>query len=177
MRPSYTTRLGSPVFMRIGINSGDAVVGNLGSRERFDYTMIGDSVNLAARLEGLNKEFGTYTMCSKATKDAAIKSGAEVFWRELARVAVVGKKTAVTVFEPLSKALYSEKKIVFDIFDQARELFYQGKFEKARMLFASIAEEDKPAAAYEKKCKKLIEQLSEGSNLENWKGIWVASSK
>lgn len=177
MRPSYTTRLGSPVFMRIGINSGDAVVGNLGSRERFDYTMIGDSVNLAARLEGLNKEFGTYTMCSKATKDAAIKSGAEVFWRELARVAVVGKKTAVTVFEPLSKALYSEKKIVFDIFDQARELFYQGKFEKARMLFASIAEEDKPAAAYEKKCEKLIEQLSEGSNLENWKGIWVASSK
>ena len=45
------------------------------------------------------------------------------------------------------------------------------------MLFASIAEEDKPAAAYEKKCEKLIGQLSEGSNLENWKGIWVASSK
>ena len=53
--------------MRIGLNSGPAVVGNMGSRTRFDYTMLGDAVNLAARLEGVNKQFRTYTMVSAAT--------------------------------------------------------------------------------------------------------------
>ena len=77
----------------------------------------------------------------------------------------------------LPNITFCQFKIIFDVFDQAREHFYNGDFEKARMLFASIAEEDKPAAAYEKKCKKLISQLSEDSTLENWKGIWVASSK
>ena len=172
-----TYRLGSPVYMRIGLNTGDAVVGNLGSRERFDYTMIGDSVNLAARLEGLNKEFGTYTMCSKSLKEAAEKINPSLLWRELGRVAVVGKKTAVTVYEPLSKAFYSEKKNVFDIFDQGRELFYKGNFKEAKELFSSIQEQDNPAAAYAKKCEKLINQFSNDSSLENWKGIWVASSK
>lgn len=177
MRASYTYRLGSPVYMRIGLNTGDAVVGNLGSRERFDYTMIGDSVNLAARLEGLNKEFGTYTMCSKNLKEAAEKINPSLLWRELGRVAVVGKKTAVTVYEPLSQAFYSEKKNVFDIFDQGRELFYKGNFKEAKELFSSIQEQDNPAAAYVKKCEKLINQFSNDSSLENWKGIWVASSK
>lgn len=177
MRASYTYRLGSPVYMRIGLNTGDAVVGNLGSRERFDYTMIGDSVNLAARLEGLNKEFGTYTMCSKNLKEAAEKINPSLLWRELGRVAVVGKKTAVTVYEPLSEAFYSEKKNVFDIFDQGRELFYKGNFKEAKELFSSIQEQDNPAAAYVKKCEKLINQFSNDSSLENWKGIWVASSK
>ena len=177
MRATYTYRLGSPVYMRIGLNTGDAVVGNLGSRERFDYTMIGDSVNLAARLEGLNKEFGTYTMCSKNLKEAAEKINPSLLWRELGRVAVVGKKTAVTVYEPLSKAFYSENKNVFDIFDQGRELFYKGNFKEAKELFSSIQEQDNPAAAYVKKCEKLINQFSNDSSLENWKGIWVASSK
>lgn len=177
MRATYTYRLGSPVYMRIGLNTGEAVVGNLGSRERFDYTMIGDSVNLAARLEGLNKEFGTYTMCSKSLKEAAEKINPSLLWRELGRVAVVGKKTAVTVYEPLSKAFYSENKNVFDIFDQGRELFYKGNFKEAKELFSSIQEQDNPAAAYVKKCEKLINQFSNDSSLENWKGIWVASSK
>lgn len=177
MRATYTYRLGSPVYMRIGLNTGEAVVGNLGSRERFDYTMIGDSVNLAARLEGLNKEFGTYTMCSKNLKEAAEKINPSLLWRELGRVAVVGKKTAVTVYEPLSEAFYSEKKNVFDTFDQGRELFYKGNFKEAKELFSSIQEQDNPAAAYVKKCEKLINQFSNDSSLENWKGIWVASSK
>lgn len=177
MRAEYTSRIGRPLYMRIGLNAGDAVVGNLGSRERFDYTMIGDSVNLAARLEGLNKEFGTYTMCSKTLKEAAEAAGANIFWRELARVAVVGKKTAVTVFEPLTKTLYSENKIIYDIFEQALELFYKGDFKQAKLLFESIAEEDKPAEAYSHKCEKLLKQFSKDHSLENWKGVWIASSK
>ena len=56
--------------MRVGMNSGPAVVGNMGSQTRFDYTMLGDAVNLAARLEGINKQFGTYTMLSEATVES-----------------------------------------------------------------------------------------------------------
>ena len=68
--------------------------------------MIGDSVNLGSRLEGINKEFGTYTMCSKSLKDAAVEQGANIQWRELARVSVVGKKSVITVYEPFLEEKY-----------------------------------------------------------------------
>ncbi|MFP4705666.1 MAG: CHASE2 domain-containing protein, partial [Spirochaetaceae bacterium] len=70
LRPDFRERVGRDLFMRVGINTGPAVVGNFGSTLRFDYTMLGDTVNLGARLEGVNKQFGTYTMISEATKGA-----------------------------------------------------------------------------------------------------------
>ena len=57
------------------MNTGIATVGNFGSRNRFDYTMMGDTVNLASRLEGINKVFGTYTLVSEATAKAAMSAG------------------------------------------------------------------------------------------------------
>ena len=73
MRPSFKERAGKDMLMRIGINTGSAVVGNLGSRTRFDYTMLGDAVNLAARLEGANKQFGTFTMISRSNSARSSK--------------------------------------------------------------------------------------------------------
>lgn len=179
MRLAYTYRLGSPVFMRIGLNAGDAVVGNLGSKERFDYTMIGDSVNLGSRLEGINKEFGTYTMCSKSLKDAAVEQGANIQWRELARVSVVGKKSVITVYEPFLEEKYREKEEILKIFEQGRNLFYKGDFLEAEKVLSSIAEKDSPAKAYVKKCQKLYRHysLDKTLSLEDWQGIWIASGK
>ena len=77
------------LLMRIGHELGPAVVGNMGSRTRFDYTMLGDAVNLAARLEGINKQFGTYTMIS-GERHCELVGGAFPA-RELSRVAVVGR--------------------------------------------------------------------------------------
>ncbi len=84
----------------IGINSGEAAVGNFGSARRFSYTAVGDNVNLASRLEGLNKQYGTRILVSEATHDAL---GDEFACREIDRVAVRGRVQQVRVYELLSR--------------------------------------------------------------------------
>lgn len=85
---------------RIGLNSGPAIIGNMGSRTRFNYTMTGDNVNLAARMESGAKQWGVYTMCTEATRIACEKYGGDrVLFRHLGRIQVVGRSAAVPVFE------------------------------------------------------------------------------
>jgi len=86
---------GAVLKMRIGINTGEVTVGNMGSRERFNYTVLGDAANLASRLEGANKFFGSYIMVSESTWEKA-KGG--VIGREMGRIRVVGRATPVRVF-------------------------------------------------------------------------------
>ncbi len=83
--------------LRVGINSGPAIVGNMGSNKRFDYTAIGDTVNLASRLEGANKAFGTGILIGANTADTVRRS---IALRQVDRVRVKGKNQAVQVFTP-----------------------------------------------------------------------------
>lgn len=169
MRPSIQKRIGKEMLMRIGINTGPAVVGNLGSQTRFDYTMLGDAVNLAARLEGANKQFGTFTMISADTRR---QIGPDISVRELARLAVVGRSEPVTVYEPMPPEAYQAGKTLYERFAQGLALFYEGKFEAARQVFASIRAADPAAAAYVRKCDELIKNPP-----GEWHGVWVARSK
>ncbi|MDR0589706.1 MAG: adenylate/guanylate cyclase domain-containing protein [Spirochaetaceae bacterium] len=166
----FNEKYGCRLLTRIGLNTGYAVVGNMGSSKRFDYTMLGDSVNLAARLEGLNKQFGTYLMCTETTFNHAVKIG-PFFGRKLAQVAVVGKKEAVTVYEPMAEAVFREKEPVLRKFDTARDLFYQGSFTAALPLFEALIEQDKPAFFYADQCRYYLK------NPGDWKGFWQAASK
>lgn len=84
---------------RIGINSGEAVVGNMGSRLRFNYTMMGDSVNLAARCESVGKFYGVYTIITEATYLAARARLPELFCRRLDRIVVQGRTRPVEIYE------------------------------------------------------------------------------
>jgi adenylate cyclase len=86
---------------RIGLNTGAALVGNIGSRRRFNYTAMGDMVNLASRLEGANKYFGTSIMAAEATVAA---TGNAFMWRELDLIRVQGRVQPVRIFEPLAAA-------------------------------------------------------------------------
>jgi adenylate cyclase len=170
LRPRFKQRVGKDLFMRIGMNSGPAVVGNMGSRTRFDYTMLGDAVNLAARLEGVNKQFGTYTMASAATM---AKLGGAFPARELARVAVVGRREPVTIFEPFLPEGYAAARPLLESFAEGLQAFYAGRFGEAARLFARTVALDPPAAAYKEKCR----ELEATAPPQPWDGVWIMSSK
>jgi adenylate cyclase len=169
MRPRIKKRIGKNLRMRIGINTGPAVVGNLGSMTRFDYTMLGDAVNLAARLEGANKQFSTYTMISESTRKLI---GEHVAVRELARLAAVGRRKPVTVYEPMVMNEYKVREIALRIFASGLAAFYEGQFDLAGERFAAIQDQDPAAAAYLKRC-----QLLEKDPPSEWHGDWIMTGK
>jgi adenylate cyclase len=170
MRPGFRARVNKDLFMRIGMNSGPAVVGNMGSRTRFDYTMLGDAVNLAARLEGINKQFHTYTMASGAT----VERMAGAFpARELSRVAVVGRREPVTVYEPMMAEEFAARAKALAVFAEGLARYYAGSFEEAGRIFSSIAAEDPAAGAYAEKCA----ELAAAAPPEGWNGVWVMTTK
>jgi adenylate cyclase len=110
--------------VRVGVSSGPMVVGNMGSLSRFDYTVVGDNVNLAARLEGANKVFGTDILVSDETHRIA---GDEVIWREVALLRVKGKRQAVAVYQPMA--------LRADVDDETMELVL--RHNKALAMFRS----------------------------------------
>jgi len=140
--------------MRIGLCTGPAVVGNMGSKNRMDYTMMGDTVNTAARLEGVNKVYGTYTMISDSTFQAA---GEWIRARELDAIKVVGKAEPVKIYELLGYPADLDDPMI-----QAAETYRRGlqayrarQWESARQFFEaalSVRPEDTPSRTMLDRC-------------------------
>jgi len=143
-----------PLAQRIGINSGEAVVGNLGSRRRFNYSVMGDAVNLASRLEGANKFYGTTVIASETTVQLA---GDGFAWRELDAIRVKGRTQTLTVFELLALSWQLTKPQQESASHYAEGLAHwrAREFSKAAASFDRCAGADRAAAMFRDRAQEL----------------------
>ena len=128
-----------PIHARIGINTGEAIVGNIGSEDRFSYTAIGDSVNLAARLEWVNKEYGTFICVSESTY---LQAKDQFSFRELDTIKVKWKTKWVKIYELLGYKDGVNNVEKYATYDNALSLYYSSSYAEARKIFMSISGDD-----------------------------------
>ena len=139
---------------RIGINSGDALVGNFGSRKRFNYSVMSDAVNLASRLEGANKFYGTTIIASETTVALA---GNAFVWRELDTVRVKGRTQALAIYEVVARATELVPAQAALIAEYAKGLAHwrAGEFDLAEQCFDRSAGTDRPAAMFRERAREM----------------------
>jgi adenylate cyclase len=170
---------------RIGLNTGEAVVGNMGSLTRFNYTMMGDTVNLASRLEAAARSYGVGTLVTEATKNAAELAGDRCVFRPLDRIVVKGRSQPVQVYEilGLKESIAASTRECARIFALGMEKYLRQDWDGAIAAFEQSAQLEprqpdgdasiNPSLLYVRRCG-LMKQNPPSSD---WDGVFVMSSK
>jgi adenylate cyclase len=165
----------------IGLNTGVASVGNMGSALRYGYTALGDAVNLSSRLEGLNKDYGTHIIVNETTYQAAKGDG--FVFRELDLMRVKGKLQPVTIYQLMgrpedfaSNGLAETVRSQVELFSRARELYRNRQWKAAQSAFQEILDKwpkDGPSSVYVERCQEYIAAEPPA----NWDGVFVMTHK
>lgn len=173
LRKAQQTRGLPQLKSRIGLNSGSVVAGNFGSRERFNYTVVGDTVNLASRLERANKHYGTEILLSSSTSLAA---GDGFLFRELDKIRVKGRSQPEIIYTLLGPMPADGLPDWWQLWSEALSAYRQREWEVAGRLFSAVLRikpEDIPAKLYIERCR----QNHQNPPPPNWKGIHSLTSK
>ena len=160
---------------RVGLHCGEVLVGNIGTLERFAYTVLGDAVNVASRLESLNKVYGTQVLASGEVRENA---GNDFEWRHLDRVAVAGRKGAMDICELMGfrNGVDEDRLHNRTLYEEALAHYFTGSFYDARRIFSQVAERcpsDKAAHLMMERCDQMLPLELSGS----WDGVFVHNYK
>lgn len=164
-----------PLKTRIGINSGPMVVGNLGTDRRMNYTILGHEANIASRLEGVNKHYGSWILASGATRAAA---GDDLLFRELDTIRVAGARQPVVIYELVgynagTPPLLKES---LEFYARGLALYRAGDYRKADEAFANVMRlypDDGPARRMRLRCRQFIQK----GVPQDWDGIYSFKRK
>ena len=165
----------SDFVVRIGLNSGEAVVGSMGSRHRSDYTCMGDAVNLASRLEGANKAFGTRILLGASTYDAARE---HILAKPLCRLGVVGKSEPVAVYELVAMADEASPGLAAHVaaFGRATGAARAGDVAGARAALLDAARE-RPDDGPCRWLAAILDRMESGAEPTPWSGAVLLAGK
>jgi adenylate cyclase len=160
-----------PLRVRVGVATGELLVGNIGSKSKYSYTVMGDVANLASRLEGVNKLYGTQILVSTRTAAEAALQG--IVSRKIDTVRVVGRREPVEMYEVLGQTIAADGELARrrDAFARALAMYSKRQWEEARVAFERI--DEPPAVALAGRCAVFQEQ-DPGST---WDGVWNLDRK
>ncbi|MDR2542788.1 MAG: hypothetical protein LBC80_04985 [Treponema sp.] len=165
----------TPVLTRIGINTGEMIVGNMGTRKKMNYTIISNAVNLAARLEGVNKQYGTWILASEATIK---ETGKHLLVRRLDRIRVVGIQEPIRIYEILETRAHASTNLqkLAQLFNKAFILFESRKWPDAELAFKQILRlfpKDSPSLLFLNRCI----QFKNNPPPPDWDGVFKLTQK
>jgi adenylate cyclase len=175
LRPKWEQGDWPVIGLRIGMNTGDMIVGSIGGENGQDYTVIGDAVNLASRLEAVNKVYGTKALCTESTWRAAKDT---IAMREIDQIRVAGKQQPVRIFEIVAEAseLADTKRQVIATYERGLAAYRARNWSDAAAAFDEALALD-AADGPSKVMADRLRKVNADPPGEGWDGVWTLKEK